>query len=144
MKNRLRQIIPIFTILFLSHFCQAQQAAVQHKIVIQLTTADTSAWSSTIGGIKNIQKVFKTDLQIEVVVHGKALDFLVKDKTFFANEIAGLTKEGIVFSACENSMRRHNIKKADLLTDAFTVPSGVVEVILKQEQGWSYLKASNN
>jgi len=77
-------------------------------------------------------------------VHGKALDFLVKDKTFFANEIAGLTKEGIVFSACENSMRRHNIQKADLLTDAFTVPSGVVEVILKQEQGWTYLKASNN
>ena len=41
-------------------------------------------------------------------------------------------------------MRRHNIQKADLLTDAFTVPSGVVEVILKQEQGWTYLKASNN
>jgi len=134
------------TIIFLasSFLAQAQTAKTIHQIVIQLNTADTSAWSSTIGNIKNIQKIWSTNLQIEVVVHGKAIDFLVKDKTHLAKEIEALTKDGIQFSACENTMRKHGIDKSAILSFAQTVPSGVVEVISKQEQGWSYLKAGVN
>jgi intracellular sulfur oxidation DsrE/DsrF family protein len=129
---------------FSFQFCYAQTEIKEHNIVIQLNTADTSAWSSTIGNIKNIQKAWPNHLHIEVVVHGKAINLLVKDKTYFASDIADLTKEGIVFSACENTMRKYKIEKADLLIEAKTVPSGVVEVILKQEQGWRYLKAGIN
>ena len=144
MKNTSRLIYLLFTMVFSFHFCYAQTEIKEHKIVIQLNTADTSAWSSTIGNIKNIQKAWPNHLHIEVVVHGKAINLLVKDKTYFANDIAGLTKEGIVFSACENTMRKYKIEKTELLIEAKTVPSGVVEVILKQEQGWRYLKAGIN
>ena len=130
--------------LIVSLFVQAQNAKTIHQIVIQLNMADTSAWSSTIGNIKNIQKIWSSNLQIEVVVHGKAIDFLVKDKTHLAKEIEALTKDGIQFSACENTMRKHGIDKSAILSSAQTVPSGVVEVISKQEQGWSYLKAGVN
>ena len=144
MKNTARLIFLLFTMVFSFQFCYAQTEIKEHNIVIQLNTADTSAWSSTIGNIKNIQKAWPNHLHIEVVVHGKAINLLVKDKTYFANDIAGLTKEGIVFSACENTMRKYKIEKAELLIEAKTVPSGVVEVILKQEQGWRYLKAGIN
>ena len=144
MKNTSRLIFLLFTMVFSFQFCYAQTEIKDHNIVIQLNTADTSAWSSTIGNIKNIQKAWPNHLHIEVVVHGKAINLLVKDKTYFANDIAGLTKEGIVFSACENTMRKYKIEKAELLIEAKTVPSGVVEVILKQEQGWRYLKAGIN
>ena len=144
MKNTSRLIFLLFTMVFSFQFCYAQTEIKEHNIVIQLNTADTSAWSSTIGNIKNIQKAWPNHLHIEVVVHGKAINLLVKDKTYFASDIAGLTKEGIVFSACENTMRKYKIEKAELLIEAKTVPSGVVEVILKQEQGWHYLKAGIN
>jgi intracellular sulfur oxidation DsrE/DsrF family protein len=144
MKNTSRLIFLLFTMVFSFQFCYAQTEIKEHNIVIQLNTADTSAWSSTIGNIKNIQKAWPNHLHIEVVVHGKAINLLVKDKTYFANDIAGLTKEGIVFSACENTMRKYKIEKTELLIEAKTVPSGVVEVILKQEQGWRYLKAGIN
>ena len=101
--------------LIVSLFVQAQNAKTIHQIVIQLNTADTSAWSSTIGNIKNIQKIWSSNLQIEVVVHGKAIDFLVKDKTHLAKEIEALTKDGIQFSACENTMRKHGIDKSAIL-----------------------------
>jgi len=32
------------------------QAIKEHKVVIQLNTADTASWSSTIGNIRNLQK----------------------------------------------------------------------------------------
>ena len=115
-----------------------------HKVVVQMNTADTSAWSATIGNIRNLQKVWPANLQVELVVHGKALDFLVKDKTHLAADIVAMAKEGVVFAACENSMRKHHIEKSQLLIQAITVPSGVAELVLKQEDGWSYLKSGVN
>jgi len=122
----------------------AQTNEVKHKVVIQLNTADTSAWSSTIGNIKNLQKLWPNNVMVEVVVHGKALDLLVAAKTHLANEVVEMSKTNVQFSACENSMRKHHIDKSELLSIANTVPSGVAQVILKQETGWSYLKAGVN
>jgi intracellular sulfur oxidation DsrE/DsrF family protein len=139
MKISLRLLFTFLVVLWFQSMAQAQ-----HKVVIQLNTADTAAWSSTIGNIKNLQKIWPGTIQVEVVVHGKGLDLLVAAKTHLANEVIGLTKEGVVFSACENSMRKHNIDKSQLLKEAFTVPSGVAELVLKQEAGWAYLKASVN
>ena len=120
------------------------QAIKEHKVVIQLNTADTASWSSTIGNIRNLQKIWPNNISIEVVAHGKGLDLIVANKTHLANDVNALSKDGVVFAACENSMRKHNVTKADLLPVAITVPSGVAELVLKQEQGWAYLKATVN
>lgn len=135
-------ILSLMAVLFTTGI-QAQSPK-EHKVVIQLNTADTTSWSSTIGNIRNLQKVWPNNISIEVVVHGKGLDLLVAAKTHLANDVNALTKDGVVFAACENSMRKHNINKVDLLPVAITVPSGVAELVLKQEQGWSYLKATVN
>lgn len=146
MKNKVAFVLICLIVLGLSKGAAAQNSSntPPHRVVIQLNTADTAAWSGTIGNIKNLQKVWPSNVLVEVVVHGKGLDLLVKTKTHLENEVAGLVKEGVVFSACENSMRKHNILKADLIQVANTVPSGVAELVIKQEQGWSYLKASVN
>ena len=144
MKKMMRFLMLSLVVVFFSTSLKAQNSEVKHKVVIQLNTADTSAWSSTIGNIKNLQKLWPGNLVVEVVVHGKALDLLVAVKTHLANEVFEMSKTNVQFSACENSMRKHHVEKADLLTIANTVPSGVAEVILKQEAGWSYLKAGVN
>jgi len=109
-----------------------------HKVVVQLNSADTAAWGGVIGNIKNLSKIWPDQLQIEVVVHGRALDFLVASKSHLVNDVEQLSKKGIVFSACENTMGKYGITKQMLIPAVFTVPAGVGEVILKQEQGWSY------
>jgi len=144
MRKMMRFLILSLVASFLCTGLNAQNTEVKHKVVIQLNTADTSAWSSTIGNIKNLQKLLPNNVVVEVVVHGKALDLLVAAKTYLANEVMELSKTNVQFSACENSMRKHHIDKSELLSIANTVPSGVAEVILKQEAGWSYLKAGVN
>ena len=128
----------------ISNTLNAQANDVKHKVVIQLNTADTAAWSSAIGNIKNLQKIWPGNLVVELVIHGKALGLLVAAKTHLANEVIELSKTNVQFLACENSMRKYHIDKSELLTIANTIPSGVAEVILKQEAGWSYLKAGVN
>ena len=38
-------------------------------------------------------------------------------------------------------MRRRKATQADLLFSVATAPSGLVKIILKQEQGWAYVKS---
>ena len=144
MRKLMRFLILSLVVVFFSTSLNAQNTEVKHKVVIQLNTADTSAWSSTIGNIKNLQNIWPNNVEVEVVIHGKALGLLVAAKTHLANEVIEMSKNNVQFLACENSMRKYHIDKSELLTIAFTVPSGVAELILKQEAGWSYLKAGVN
>ena len=118
---------------------QAQQVKM-HQVVMQLNSADTAVWTSTLGNIRNFQKIWPGKVMIEVVVHGKALNFLVKEKSHLVSEIESMTKLGVVFNACENTMNKYGIKKEMLIPAVGSVPSGVAELVMKQEEGWSYLK----
>jgi intracellular sulfur oxidation DsrE/DsrF family protein len=111
-----------------------------HQVVMQLNTADTAVWSSMLGNIQNFQKVWPGNVKIEVVVHGKALNFLVASKSHLVADVEAMTKLGVVFNACENTMNKYGIKKEMLIPSASSVPSGVAELVVKQEEGWSYLK----
>jgi intracellular sulfur oxidation DsrE/DsrF family protein len=141
LKFKYSFLVLLSCVLFNQGYSQInEKQAKVHNIVIQLNSADTATWTSIVGNIKNIQKVWPNNLNIEVVVHGKALDFLIKDKTYHASDIQLLASQGVQFSACQNTMRKHNVTAEMLIKEAGTVPSGVAEVILKQEAGWSYLK----
>jgi uncharacterized protein len=111
-----------------------------HQVVMQLNSADTAVWSGMLGNIRNFQKVWPGNVSIEVVVHGKALNFLVKEKSHLVSEIETMTKLGVIFNACENTMNKYGIRKDMLIPAVSSVPSGVAELVVKQEEGWSYIK----
>ena len=139
MKNL--YIIAMLFLLSTSVVVTAQDKKVKlHQVVMQLNTADTAVWSSMLGNIRNFQKVWPGNVKIEVVVHGKALNFLVASKSHLVADVEAMTKLGVVFNACENTMNKYGIKKEMLIPSASSVPSGVAELVVKQEEGWSYLK----
>ena len=132
----------LFVLIFTFSSVKAQDNNKEHKVVIQLNSADTAVWNSTLGNIKNLQKIWPGQLQIEVVIHGKALGFAIKEKTHVESEIKALMSDNLTFRACENTMKKNAVTKDMLLSGIETVPSGVAEIILKQEQGWAYLKTN--
>ncbi len=129
-----------FFVVLLVNKTIAQDQNKIHKVVMQLNSADTAVWSGMLGNIRNFQKVWPGNVAIEVVVHGKALNFLVASKSHLAPDVEGMTKLGVVFNACENTMNKYGIKKEMLIPSVSSVPSGVAELVIKQEEGWSYLK----
>ena len=111
-----------------------------YNIVIQLTSADTAVQHGMLKQIHNALNAAPKS-KIEVVCHSNGLFFLVTAKSDRAEEIRKLKAQGVVFAACENSMKSHKVKREELLPDAVTVPSGVIEIVKKQRKHWSYLKA---
>jgi uncharacterized protein len=122
-------------------FCVAISANAQtHKVVVQLNTSDTLVWHGALKNISNLQTALGPNTQIELVAHGAGISILVDGKTTQKAKIAELAATGVLFKACENTIRERKIDRSTILTQVGTVPSGVAEVVLKQEAGWAYLK----
>jgi len=127
--------------LICSSFTVINAQSKQHRIVFEITTPDTAQQRTMLRQISNVVKD-APGIAIEVVCHGPAIFMLVKDKTVLQPVMDELkNKQGVGFAACANSMRKNNIAGSQLVPVANIVPNGVMEVVGKQEDGWSYIKA---
>jgi uncharacterized protein len=125
-----------------SAMCQTGKPnSARHHVVMEITSNDTLAWKGLMNNIDHIKEIWGDSVQVEVVAHGPGIEILVKAKTTQQIKMAVLKKAGVTFEACNNSMKARKLNPGDLVAEAAIVPSGVGEVILKQEQGWSYLKS---
>jgi len=111
-----------------------------HKIIFQLTTADTMAHKALMKQLTNIKSV-SPDTKIEVVCHGPGLDLLVNTKTTVHEKIKLAKEKGVEFIACEFSMKERKVEKSAIITEAGFVPAGIIEIVIKQEEGWAYIKS---
>jgi intracellular sulfur oxidation DsrE/DsrF family protein len=127
----------VIVTLFFASGIYAQQK--QHKIVFDFTKADTASFSTIVRHAKNIMSM-TGNAQLEVVCHGPGLDLLLNSKTTVQKEIEELNKLKVVFAACNETMKRRGIDKSQLLSQAIIVPAALLEISLKEQQGWSYIK----
>lgn len=112
-----------------------------HKIVIQLTSADTNVHKGLMRQLDNMTKAAPNAI-IEVVCHGPGINLLVSSKTIVAQKMDQLAKEQYVaFVACENTLSQKKIEKTEILPIAKYTPAGIIYIVEKQEDGWSYIKA---
>ena len=113
----------------------------EHRIVFDFTKGDTASFSTMMRQLTNITKA-TTNSKLEVVCFGPGLDLLMKEKTTVQQQIEEFsTRYNVVFAACEASMQRRGIVKSQLLPSVVTVPLASLEISLKQQEGWSYMKA---
>ena len=119
---------------------QEEVAKKGHRIVFQVTTPDTAAYRSLTRQINHVLAAWP-DAQMEVVVHNKGIGMLLKEKTNVQPELAALKGKGITFLACENTLKQQKLDKSQIVSESGFVPGGLVQVITRQEQGWSYIKS---
>lgn len=81
------------------------------------------------------------DTKIEIVFHGAAVYGMLKDSGFFKEQIIGFHKKGVVMAVCNNALKNRNIKPDRVIPEGTIVPVAILELVKKQEEGWSYIKA---
>lgn len=147
MKTKIKTFIVTILQIVSFGFVTAQQVGSteqkpEHKIIFQLTSGDTTAHKQLMKQFNNILTVSPTT-KIEVVCHGAGLDMLVSGKTIVEDKIKMLADKGVVFNACEFSIKERKVEKSKIISSAGFVPAGIIEIVSKQEKGWSYIKAGN-
>lgn len=111
----------------------------QHRIVFQFTNADTMQQKAFTKQLQNITDYWP-NVKIEVVVYNKGLEYLMTDFSKHIKEIEALKAKGVNFVVCENTMKQRKIEKSKFIQSATYIPAGIIEIVEKQEQGWSYVK----
>ena len=137
-------VLSVISVFFMGNIAAQTTPSVpnlkKYKIVIQLTNGDTAVHRATVKQIFNALAAAPNS-KIEVVCHNNGISFLQTAKTFQGDKIKELKGKGVVFVACENTLRERKIDKTEIVPEAGFVPAGIIEVVDKQTKGWSYLKA---
>jgi intracellular sulfur oxidation DsrE/DsrF family protein len=125
---------------FLPRQASAQEPPHHHRIVMQLTSGDTLVHKNLMKQFKNMKEA-APELELEVVCHGPGMDMLMSDRSVVQGKVKEFAGKGIVFLACENTIRERGLDRALVLPEAGYVKAGIIHIVERQEAGWSYIKA---
>ena len=115
-------------------------AADKAKLVIQVSVNDPATWNLALNNAKNVQKdLGKDNVDLEIVAYGPGINML-RAESEVANRIDEAAGSGVHVVACENTMRGQKLTKEDMNAKIGYVPSGVVEIMQRQQQGYAYLR----
>jgi uncharacterized protein len=126
----------IIALLFIAFIARAQQ---NPRVVLHLQSADSLVHKSVVNQIANIKKELP-NAEVHLICHGPGLEFLLVKKSTYAARVQKLALSGVQLVGCEFTMSQRNYKRSDLVDFASTVPSGIVEILKKEQAGWLYVK----
>jgi intracellular sulfur oxidation DsrE/DsrF family protein len=124
--------------------------AKQHRVAIQVDQNDPDVMNLALNNATNVIEYYRDkgeDVQVEIVTYGPGLHMLRADSSPVQDRIKRLAKHSfpakITFAACNNTkqgMEKREGKAISIIPEAMIVPSGVVQLMELQEQGWSYIR----
>jgi uncharacterized protein len=120
----------------------AQAAAARsNRVVLQVSDADPARWGLALNNAGNLQAELggPGQVDLEIVVFGPGIGML-KSSSPVGARVASALKSGLSVVACQNTMRGQQLTPADMLPAIGYVPSGVAEIVRKQQQGWAYVR----
>lgn len=136
----MKSLLFLISLLFFSQVLQAQK---DYNVVFDLTSRDSADHKNIIRWINEITAA-EPNANLEVVLYGKSLDMVTKDKSVVSNAVQQLAaKPNVAFRVCAIAMKNNNVDKSQLITGVKVVPDGIYEIIRKQKEGWGYIKASH-
>ena len=117
-----------------------QLAAAANKVVVQVSDADPAKWNLALNNVRNLQAdLGAKNVDIEIVAYGPGIGMLKADSVV-GNRIGEALGAGVKIVACENTMRGQKLNQPDMLEGIGYVKAGVVEIMQRQQQGWTYLR----
>lgn len=114
--------------------------APKNRLVIQVSDNDPAKWNLALNNAKNVQAdLGKENVQIEIIAYGPGMNML-KAESKARDRVVGAMDGGIGIVACDNTIRNMKLKPEDLIGGIAHVDSGVVGIMKRQQQGWSYVR----
>ena len=135
----MKQYLLLFAVL-IGSVSFAQESTRQHRIIMQLTSGDTLVQKGLMRQLKNMKEA-APGMQLEVVCHGPGMDLLMSDRSIVAGKVKEFAGKGVAFMACDNTIRERQLDPSKVLPEAGHVKAGIIHIVERQEDGWSYIKA---
>ena len=121
---------------------------VTHHVAFHVDENDPAVMNMTLNNAQNVQNYYASQgdsVVIEIVAYGPGLIMFVAANSPVVDRLAMMSLEmpNLTLSACGNThaaMQQKSGTAVPLISEAVVVPSGVVQLISLQEQGFAYIR----
>lgn len=121
-----------------SQLPMAQQE--RQQVVLQVSDADPAKWNLALNNAENIQQALGKDkVDVEIVAYGPGLGMLLAESKVAAR-LNGAMDSNVALLACATTMKKSKVTAADLAGGVKVVPGGVIHIMNRQQEGWSYVR----
>ncbi len=141
----MKQIRVALLALFFSPLLFAAEQYPEQKVVYHVNYHEQGRISETFTNVTNhIEAVGEERIDIKVMMHGKALEFLIDAVEDEAKQIQldSLRLSGVQFLVCGNTLNGYNITTEDLyeVEPGDMVQAGLPAIVDLQQKGYIYVR----
>jgi intracellular sulfur oxidation DsrE/DsrF family protein len=110
------------------------------QLVFGIPSGEIKEINRILSTVNNVMKFYRPEnTEVVIVAYGQGLKSLLKKgDPDVRKRIEALMTYDVEFIACGNTMRTLHIDKNDLLDDIGFATAGIVEIIERQLQGYTY------
>lgn len=134
MKKFIIRVAALFMVTTLS----AQQENI--KVVFDVTSNDPNVQRSAARHLRLMSESYP-DSEFEMVVYSDAYAMVDNSLSVAGETIREIVKQdNVSIVICQNTMKRNKKDESNLIPGVDTVPDGIYAIVLRQMQGWGYIK----
>ncbi len=138
----MKKLLFLLVALLIGLALSAQSDPIQ--VVFDVTSTDENTQRAALRHLK-LMKDSYPDSEFELVIYGKALPMVLKEKSPFAEQFKELEgDERVAIKVCAMTMKRYEVDEDQLLSGVEPVPDAIFEIVKKQQQGWGYIKEAHH
>lgn len=121
----------------------ARRSPQPYRVVFDLTSRDSLDQKAVLRWLKEVS-TSSPDAELEVVMYGKGFELVMPDRSAFTADVqAAMKNPKVAFRVCAIALRNNNVDKSQLLAGVQTVPDGIHEIVMKQQDNWGYIKVGH-
>ena len=111
-----------------------------YRVVFDLTSRDTLEQKALLRWLNEVG-TSSPDAKMEVVMYGKGFELVMPERSGFIPEVKEAMKNrNVSFKVCAIALKNNNLVISQLLPGVESVPDGIHELVMKQQDGWGYIK----
>jgi uncharacterized protein len=111
-----------------------------YRVVFDLTSRDTLEQKAVLRWLREVG-TSSPNAQMEVVMYAKGIELVMPERSAYTAEVKEAMKSpNVTFKVCAIALKNNNVDKSQLLPGVQTVPDGIYELVMKQQDHWGYIK----
>ena len=120
----------------------SSRKAQPYRVAFDLTSRDSVDQVAVLRWIREVGSS-SPNAEMEVVMYGKGLDLVMPERSkVLADVQKAIGNPKVSFKVCAIAMKNNNIVESQLLPGVQIVPDAIHELVMKQQEGWGYIKAT--